>query len=498
MAEHYAILKVLGEGSFGKCYLVQAASDNSKRVIKQVDLNPLKKSEHSEALREAKVLEQLDHPNIIRFREVYKTKKNKLCIVMDYADGGDLATKIKSQRSSPFTEDFILNVFVQICLALKHVHDRKVIHRDLKPQNIFLMQSGNAKLGDFGIAKVLSKTMEQARTLVGTPYYLSPEVVEGQPYSFASDIWAIGAVLYEMCALRPPFMAESIHALAIKIIEGRYEPISSRYSSELSSLVTALLVREPANRPSIHQILRFPIVRKRIEDHLSRSLCLEEFSHTILHGFNLLARQPTAPLPSSKPETPSRQGSLSTQADTPQPSASPIAFYSPTDVNTPSPEVQQRVARVIASNRGEVDRQAMIADLRRKRAELRARKRNEDAVALAHPSAVAPSAFNKEEYEAFIYEIQGALIEQEGDSTPQLQAPVCEAEETPGASILEEAEGLRARLQQSLGPEIFANVYNLVRQAEGDTETLLADWMGRKDQETYVPLLKELMRLESS
>ena len=483
MAEHYSILKVLGEGSFGKCYLVQAGSDSSKRVIKQVDLNPLSKPEQSEACKEAKVLEQLDHPNIIRFREVYKTKKNKLCIVMDYADGGDLASKIKSQRSTPFPEDFILSVFVQLCLALKHVHDRKVIHRDLKPQNVFLMQSGNVKLGDFGIAKVLSRTVEQAKTLVGTPYYLSPEVVESQPYSFMSDVWSLGAILYEMCALRPPFMADSIHALAIKIIEGRYEPISSRYSSELSGLVTALLVREPANRPSIHQILRFPIVRRRIEEHLSRSLCLEEFSHTILHGFNLLAHKPT----------PSPQGSNSTQADTPQ--SSP-AFYTPLDVNAPSSEVQQQVARAVATDRREEERQAMVNDLRQKRAEMLARKRekrNADIVAFAHPSAVASA---KDEYEAFIYEIQGALLEQEGDRTPQLQVPASEPEESPASSSLEETEGLRARLQQSLGPEIFANVYRLVQ--EGQERQVLADWMGTGDQETYVPLLKELWRLESS
>lgn len=495
MAEHYSIIKILGEGSFGKCYLVQANSDNSKRVIKQVDLNPLSKPEQAEAYREAKVLEQLDHPNIIRFREVYKTKKNKLCIVMDYADGGDLASKIKSQRSSPFPEDFILSVFVQLCLALKHVHDRKVIHRDLKPQNVFLMQSGNVKLGDFGIAKVLSRTVEQAKTLVGTPYYLSPEVVESLPYSFMSDVWSLGALLYEMCALRPPFMAESIHALAIKIIEGRYDPISSMYSSELSSLVTALLVREPANRPSIHQILRFPIVRRRIEDHLSRSLCLEEFSHTILHGFNLLARKPTAPLVSPQPETPSRQGTKPTETDTPQ-TTPPAAFYTP---NAPSTEVQQQVARAIAIDRREEERQAMIADLRRKRAELIARKRerlNAAVVALAHPSAVAPVASDKDEYEAFIYEIQGALLEQEGDSTPQLQTPTPESEESPASSSLEETEGLRDRLQQSLGPEIFANVYRLVREEQ--ERTLLADWMGTADQEKYVPLLKELWRLESS
>lgn len=100
----------------------------------------MSEEERKETLREAKILEVLNHPNIVRFREVYKTKKGKLCIVMDYADGGDLQSKIKEKHAQKqktgvleyFNEDQVLNWFTQICLALKHVHDRKILHRDLK------------------------------------------------------------------------------------------------------------------------------------------------------------------------------------------------------------------------------------------------------------------------------------------------------------------------------------------------------------------------------
>jgi NIMA (never in mitosis gene a)-related kinase len=101
----------------------------------------------------------------------------------------------------------VLNWFTQICLALKHVHDRKILHRDLKSQNIFLTKKGMIKLGDFGIARVLSDTKSKAKTVVGTPYYLSPEIIKSEPYSFKSDIWSLGVLLYEMCALTPPFNA---------------------------------------------------------------------------------------------------------------------------------------------------------------------------------------------------------------------------------------------------------------------------------------------------
>jgi NIMA (never in mitosis gene a)-related kinase len=123
----------------------------------------------------------------IRFREVYKTKKGKLCIVMDFANGGDLQASIKAKYKDRerdggtlkyWSEDHVLNWFTQICLALKHVHDRKILHRDLKSQNIFLTDRGMIKLGDFGIARVLSDTRSKAQTVVGTPYYLSPEIIQ--------------------------------------------------------------------------------------------------------------------------------------------------------------------------------------------------------------------------------------------------------------------------------------------------------------------------------
>lgn len=220
--ETYKKVSTLGTGSFGTAYLVECQSNREFAVIKQIDIQQLSDEERKETLREAKILEVLSHPNIIRFREVYKTKKGKLCIVMDYADNGDLQTKIKDKHKQKaktgvleyFTEDQVLNFFTQICLAIKHCHDRKILHRDLKSQNIFLTKRNIVKLGDFGIARVLSNTRSKAKTVVGTPYYLSPEIIENMPYSFKSDIWSLGVLLYEMCALCPPFNAQSLHQLA--------------------------------------------------------------------------------------------------------------------------------------------------------------------------------------------------------------------------------------------------------------------------------------------
>lgn len=213
--ETYKKVNTLGVGSFGTAYLVQCQSDKALAVIKQIDISEMQEEERKETLKEAKILEVLNHPNITRFREVYKTKKGKLCIVMDYADDGDLQTRVKSQakmknaqgRTQYIAEDQVLDWFTQICLALKHCHDKKILHRDLKSQNIFLTKRGILKLGDFGIARVLSNTRSRAKTVVGTPYYLSPEIIKQEGYSFKSDIWSAGVLLYEMCALQPPFNA---------------------------------------------------------------------------------------------------------------------------------------------------------------------------------------------------------------------------------------------------------------------------------------------------
>jgi NIMA (never in mitosis gene a)-related kinase 1/4/5 len=169
-------------------------------------------------------------------------------------------------------------------LALKHVHDRKVLHRDLKCQNIFLTKSNLIKLGDFGIARVLSSTRENAKTMVGTPYYLSPEIINGRPYSFKSDIWSLGVILYELCALKPPFDASSLTFLAMKIVKGQYNPIPNLYSRDLKNLISILLQVDPNKRPTTNSILQMPIIQQRVKNFLSETMRIKELSHTVLHN----------------------------------------------------------------------------------------------------------------------------------------------------------------------------------------------------------------------
>lgn len=181
---------------------------------------------------------------------------------------------------------------MQICLALKHIHDRKILHRDLKTQNIFLTLNNTVKLGDFGVARDLGHTLAKARTQIGTPYYLSPEICRGKSYNHKSDMWSAGVVLYELMQLTHPFKGRSMKDLMSCICAGRYSPPSRRrYSSDLCSLVSSLLRAKPSARPSVNDILKMPFMQKQISRFLSTHVLQEEFSHTVLHRNQAKVRQ---------------------------------------------------------------------------------------------------------------------------------------------------------------------------------------------------------------
>ena len=269
----YKIIKLLGEGSFGKAYLGVSDKDGSNCVIKQIPVEGLSDQEKRETFNEASILKKLDHQNIIKFKEVFLSRKptQSLNIVTEFADGGDLSQKIEAQKKlkEHFPETQILDYFTQICLALQHMHKKKIIHRDLKSGNVFLMKSGLVKLGDFGISKGFKNTWEKAKTMVGTPYYLSPEIINSKPYDAKSDIWALGVLLYELMTFKMPFEANSLPMLSLKISKGKYPNPPSVYSNELKDILKRCLTLDPEQRPNIDQLLSTEIVKKRIENYLN-------------------------------------------------------------------------------------------------------------------------------------------------------------------------------------------------------------------------------------
>ncbi|XP_061290677.1 serine/threonine-protein kinase Nek5 isoform X1 [Bos javanicus] len=299
--DQYDMIKAIGEGAFGKAYLAQRKSDSEHCVIKEINFEKMPIQEKEASKKEVILLAKMKHPNIVTFFNSFQ-ENNRLFIVMEYCDGGDLMKRIRRQRGVLFSEDQILSWFVQISLGLKHIHDRKVLHRDIKTQNIFLSKNGMvAKLGDFGIARVLNNTMELARTCVGTPYYLSPEICQNKPYNNKTDIWSLGCVLYELCTLRHPFEGNNLQQLVLKICQAHVPPISPRFSRDLQFLLSQLFEVSPRDRPSINSILKRPFLENLIAKYLTPEVIHEEFSHLLLHKARPSASRPAGKVaPDSK------------------------------------------------------------------------------------------------------------------------------------------------------------------------------------------------------
>ncbi|XP_015203581.1 serine/threonine-protein kinase Nek2 [Lepisosteus oculatus] len=277
--EDYEVLYTIGSGSYGKCQKIRRKTDGKVLVWKELDYGTMTEAEKQMLVSEVNLLRELKHPNIVRYYDRIIDRSNTtLYIVMEYCEGGDLSSLItrciKERRY--LDEEFILRVLTQLALALKECHRRSdgghtVLHRDLKPANIFLDAKQNVKLGDFGLARILNHDTSFAKTFVGTPYYMSPEQVNRMSYNEKSDIWSLGCLLYELCALSPPFTAYNQKELAEKIREGKFRRIPYRYSEELNTLLSRMLNLKDYLRPSVESILQNPVIEDLVAEELRKN-----------------------------------------------------------------------------------------------------------------------------------------------------------------------------------------------------------------------------------
>ena len=258
-------VKCIGRGAYGEALLVRQRVDGQLFVIKRICVEALSPKQRASAINEAQLLSALNHCNIIGYHTAYTTAKH-LSIVLDYADGGDLSQRIEERRAArqQLNKAVVLDWFAQICSAMHYVHSQHILHRDLKAANIFLTKDLVIKLGDFGIAKALTSSKALAETVIGTPYYMSPELCEDQPYGEKSDVWAMGCVLYELTCLVLPFTSQNMAGLVVKILRGRYAPIPATYGDAVATICGRMLARDPRERPSVGEILADVTVAKAL------------------------------------------------------------------------------------------------------------------------------------------------------------------------------------------------------------------------------------------
>ena len=261
----FQIEKTLGKGSFGSVYLVTRKEDKKIYAIKTVILEKLNKKEQENSVNEVRILASINHPNVIGYKEAFwNDKESSLNIVMEYADDGDLQTKIQKMRKEGgmFNENIIWSYSIQMIEGLKALHDKKIMHRDLKSANIFLLKDKHqCKLGDMNVSKVIKDKVLLTQT--GTPYYASPEVWNDKPYSYKSDLWSIGCVIYELCALHPPFSGKDLDELYENVCKGKIKRINPIYSDELWKMIKMLLQVDVNKRVDCDQLLNSKLIIKK-------------------------------------------------------------------------------------------------------------------------------------------------------------------------------------------------------------------------------------------
>ncbi|NXA58818.1 NEK4 kinase, partial [Mohoua ochrocephala] len=260
----YCFLRAVGKGSYGEVSLARHRQDRKQYVIKKLNLRSASGRERRAAEQEAQLLSQLRHPNIVTYRESWQGDDGHLYIVMGFCEGGDLYHKLKEQKGKLLPENQVVEWFVQIAMALQYLHEKHILHRDLKTQNIFLTRTNIIKVGDLGIARVLENQYDMASTLIGTPYYMSPELFSNKPYNYKSDVWALGCCVYEMATLKHAFNAKDMNSLAYQIIEGKLPPMPKDYSPQLVEIIQTMLSKRPDERPSVKSILRQPYIKQQI------------------------------------------------------------------------------------------------------------------------------------------------------------------------------------------------------------------------------------------
>ncbi|NXY53107.1 STK36 kinase, partial [Callaeas wilsoni] len=253
--ENYHVLELIGEGSFGRVYKGRQKHSAQVVALKFIPKVGRSEKELKNLQREIEIVRDLHHPNIIQMLDSFETAK-EVVVVTDYAEG-ELFQILEDDGSLP--EDQVQTVAAQLISALYYLHSHRILHRDMKPQNILLGKDGLVKLCDFGFARAMSIHTMVLTSIKGTPLYMSPELVEERPYDHTADLWSVGCILYELFVGTPPFYTNSVFQLVSLIIK---DPVKwpMNMSPVFKSFLQGLLMKDPHQRLSWPELLSHPFI----------------------------------------------------------------------------------------------------------------------------------------------------------------------------------------------------------------------------------------------
>eukprot|EP01041_Mallomonas_annulata_P005571 gene5571-11212_t len=258
----YKMGRILGQGSFATVRLCTCKADGTKWAIKIIKRKSLAQEDEAAILTEIKILQTVDHPNIVRLKEVYDSK-SQMFIVMEVMYGGELFDRIVHKEH--YTEQEAKQAFKHIIAAVGYCHDMDVVHRDLKPENLLydsVADNAVLKLADFGLAQLL-KPNEMMYSTCGTPVYVAPEILRsgrgGMGYGKEVDMWSVGIILYIILCGFPPFYDEDHVRLFAAIQKGQFDfpsPYWDNVSEDAKDLIKNLLIVDPSKRLTASQTVQ--------------------------------------------------------------------------------------------------------------------------------------------------------------------------------------------------------------------------------------------------